>query len=91
MPHIDVKQTYSLELTSDEYRLIALSLAGLIKEEDRMEALALNTRLCTLRMKSLKNQHEVAFEAMRKAQLLEHPNLPPTKSNVPLDELLEDK
>lgn len=80
MPHIDVKQIYFVQFTPEELRLVTLALADKLKdEEDRRDALCLNTKLCEGRTKSLKSQHEVAFEAMRLAQLLENPNTPPTE------------
>lgn len=81
MSHIDVKQTYFVQLTSEEYRLVVLALAGKIKEsEDAHAALTLNTKLCEQRTKSLKDQHEVAYAAMCQAQLLENPSVPPTEN-----------
>lgn len=77
MPHIDVKHTYLIQLTDYEYRLVVMALAGKIKDsEDVKGALSLNTKLCEQRAKSLKDQHEVAFQAMCQAQLLENPSVP---------------
>lgn len=79
MSHIDIKQIYVVQLTAEEFRLVTLALAGKIKEvDDQADALALNTRLCYQRSKGLKDQHEVAYQAMCQAQLLENPNIPPT-------------
>lgn len=80
MAYTEVEQNYLLKLTSQEYRLVTMALAGILKdEEDKQAALALNTKLCEQRTKALKNQHEVAYEAMCKAQLLENPSVPPTQ------------
>lgn len=80
MPHTDAIQTYQVQLTTAEFRLVTLGLAGKLKDsEDQHEALSLNTKLCEQRAKSLKDKYEVAFEAMCQAQLLENPNTPPTE------------
>lgn len=80
MPHTDVIQTYQVQFTASEYRLVTLALAGKLKDEDDIaDAISLNTKLCEQRALSLKKQHENAFEAMRLAQLLENPSVPPTK------------
>lgn len=83
MPHTDVKQIYQVQLTTEEFRLVCLSLAGKVKDqEDVRDALALNTKLCEQRVRSLKDQHNTAFEAMRLAQLLENPSTPPTEKKL---------
>ena len=80
MAHIDVKQTYLVQFTSEEFRLVTLGLAGKLKDqEDVADALHLNTKLCEYKAKSLKDQHSVAYEAMCQAQLLENPSTPPTQ------------
>ena len=79
MPHVDAVQTFHVQFTLDEFRLVTLALAGKIKdEEDVQDALTLNTKLCEQRFKSLKDKQEVAYHAMCQAQLLESPNTPPT-------------
>lgn len=82
MAHIDVKQTYLVQLTSEEFRLVTLGLAGKIKDsEDVADALQLNSKMCEYKARSLKDQHETAYQAMCQAQLLSNPNVPPTKKD----------
>lgn len=80
MPHTDVQPYYALKLTSDEFRLVVLGLSGMLKdEEDVMDALTLNTHLCSQRANGLKQALEVASKALENASRLENPNVPPMK------------
>ena len=67
--HTDVKQTYAMVATSEEFRLITLSLAGKLTDTDDIKAAKeLNSRLCLQRVCSLKDQLGVAEQASRLAQ-----------------------
>lgn len=67
--HTEIKQTYTLVLTSEEFRLIGLAIAGKLKDaDDTMAAKELNAKLCLQKVKSLKDQLDVAEQASRLAQ-----------------------
>ncbi len=68
MAHIDVKTTYLLHLTPEEFRLIGLALAGRLRGGEKMEAADLNTRLQELRLKQVNLTHEACEAAFQRAQ-----------------------
>lgn len=65
MPHTDVKPNYKVEFTAEEYRLVTMALAGLLKEPvDLEKALELNEHMCHQRAQHLQNQAEIAAKAL---------------------------
>lgn len=65
MPHTDVKPNYKVEFTADEYRLVTMALAGLLKDGPDIErALELNEHMCHQRAQHLQNQAEIAAKAL---------------------------
>jgi hypothetical protein len=68
MAHIDVKTTYLLHLTPEEFRLVGLALAGKLKGAEMREAADLNARLQELRLKQVALSHEACRTALEKAQ-----------------------
>lgn len=72
MPHIDAELCYTIRLTSREFRLVGLALAGKLKQDDFRPALELNSHLATARANHLKSQLEAAekSEGQAKSQLI---------------------
>lgn len=71
MAQVDLEITYSLRLTSAEFRLVTLALAGKISsKEDVREALSLNERLCELRARLTAQLSEITAGARAKASEL---------------------
>jgi hypothetical protein len=69
MAHLDLKTTYFLHLTPDEFRLVGLALAGKLKPgTEAKEAAELNARLQELRLKQVALTHEACEAACQKAQ-----------------------
>jgi hypothetical protein len=68
MPHLDLKTTYALQLTPEEFRLVGLALAAKLKLGEAQEAASLNARLQELRLKQVALSHEACEAACRKAQ-----------------------
>ncbi len=68
MAHLDVKTTYSLHLTPEEFRLVGLALAGKLKGVEMKEAAELNVRLQEMRLKQVTLAHEACEAACQKAQ-----------------------
>jgi glycerate kinase len=69
MPHTEVKQVYTVDLTAREYRLVVMGLAGILRDQqDIEEAKILNVHLCHQRVVGLKQQKEVAEKALENAQ-----------------------
>jgi hypothetical protein len=66
--HLDVKTTYALQLTPEEFRLVGLALAGKLKGAEMREAADLNARLQELRLKQVALSHEACEAAFQKAQ-----------------------
>ena len=71
MAQVDLEVTYSVRLTSAEFRLVTFALAGKISsKEDVREALSLNERLCELRARLTAQLSEVTAGARAKASEL---------------------
>jgi hypothetical protein len=68
MAHLDVKTTYFLHLTPEEFRLVGLALAGKLKGAELKEAAELNARLQEMRLKQATLAQEVCEAACQKAQ-----------------------
>jgi hypothetical protein len=68
MAHLDLKTTYFLHLTPEEFRLVGLALAGKLKGAEPKEAAELNARLQELRLKQMTLAHEACQFACQKAQ-----------------------
>jgi hypothetical protein len=69
MAHLDVKTTYSLHLTPEEFRLVGLALAGKLKPgAETREAAELNARLQEMRLKQVALGQEACEAAFQKAQ-----------------------
>lgn len=76
----EVQQNYRVEFNSNQYRLICLALAGKLKDsEDIAAALELNVQMCRQRTHVLNMQLETAAAALRNAELIQNPNIPPTE------------
>ena len=58
MAHLDVKQTYFLQLTPEEFSLIGRALAGKLKPQEQNEATELNARLQEMRLKQVTLAYE---------------------------------
>ena len=73
MAHADIKPEFIVTLASHEYRLIALALARMLKNEaDIQAALKLNVDLCRIRAAMLKDQLGKAEHSLEGAmELLE--------------------
>jgi len=73
MAHADVKPEFIVTLAAHEYRLIALGLARMLKNEaDIQAALKLNVDLCRIRAAMLKDQLGKAEHSLEGAmELLE--------------------
>lgn len=68
MAQIDLDVSYTMRLTSAEFRLVTLALAGKIRsKEETRAALLLNKRLCELRARFAEQLHDVATGALTKA------------------------
>lgn len=71
MAHVDLEITYSMRLTTAEFRLITLALAGKLNSRDDLrEALVLNERLCELRARLAMQLSEVSTGAHTRASEL---------------------
>lgn len=71
MPHTDAKPTYRVEFTADEFRLVTLGLAGLIRElKDQENARKLNVQLCSQRATFLKMHTDKAVADYEHAKAL---------------------
>ena len=69
MPHTEVKPTYQVTLTADEFRLVTLALGRLLKDpRDQLDALQLNIHLCAQREHGLGIWTEVAEKALQGAE-----------------------
>ena len=69
MAHLDIKTTYAVALTPEEFRLVGLALAGKLKlGEETKAATELNVRLQEMRLKQVALSHEACEAACRKAQ-----------------------
>ncbi len=69
MAHLDIKTTYAVHLTTEEFRLVGLALAGKLKPgTETREAAELNARLQELRLKQMTLAHEACQSACQKAQ-----------------------
>ena len=69
MAHIDVKTSYALQLTPEEFRLVGLALAGKLKPgAETKEAAELNARLQELRLKQVALSHEACEAALQKGR-----------------------
>ena len=69
MAHLDIKTTYAVHLTPEEFRLVGLALAGKLKPgAETKEAVELNARLQELRLKQMTLAHEACQSACQKAQ-----------------------
>ena len=69
MAHLDIKTTYAVHLTPEEFRLVGLALAGKLKPGTEMrEAAELNARLQEMRLKQATLAQEVCEAACQKAQ-----------------------
>jgi len=69
MAHLDIKTTYLLHITPDEFRLVGLALAGKLKPGAEMaEAAELNVRLQEMRLKQVVLNHEASEAAFQKAE-----------------------
>lgn len=68
MPHLDIKTTYAVQLTPEEFRLVGLALAEKLKGAELKEAAELNARLQELRLKQVVLSHEACEAAYQKAQ-----------------------
>jgi hypothetical protein len=69
MAHLDLKTTYFLHLTPDEFRLVGLALVGKLKPgAETAEAAELNARLQEMRLKQVTLAHEACEAAFQKAQ-----------------------
>lgn len=68
MAHIELDVSYTLRLTSAEFRLLTLSLAGKLRSREEVrEALLLNERLCDQRARYVAQLNDVAHGAHNKA------------------------
>jgi hypothetical protein len=71
MAQVDLEITYSMRLTTAEFRLTTLGLAGkLNSRNDLREALALNEKLCELRARVVTQLSEVSTGAHARASEL---------------------
>lgn len=71
MAQVDLDITYNVRLTSAEFRLLTLALAGRIgSKEEISEALLLNERLCQLRARLTAELSDVTAGAYKKASEL---------------------
>jgi len=68
MAHLDIKTTYTVHLTPEEFRLVGLALAGKLKGAELKEAAELNVRLQEMRLKQVTLAHEACQSACQKAQ-----------------------
>lgn len=72
MAQVDLEVTYSVRLTSAEFRIVTLALAGKVSSKDDVrEALSLNVRLCELRARLTAQLSEVTAGARAKASELQ--------------------
>lgn len=68
MAQIDLEISYSMRLTSVEFRLVTLALAGKLNSRAEVrEALVLNERLCELRARLATQLNEVSTGAHTRA------------------------
>lgn len=73
MAHLDVSTEIVLRLTSEEFRLVGLSLARKLKGKDVELARILNTKIQELRLKQLEVIMKIAqdsLESSKKAEVL---------------------
>ncbi len=69
MAHIDMKVTYHLELTAEEFRLVGRALACILKPGDETKAAAeLNVRLQEMRLKQAQLNYERCKATTDKSQ-----------------------
>ena len=69
MAHLDIKTTYAVQLTPEEFRLVGLALAGKLKPgTETKQAMELNARLQEMRLKQVTLAHEACEAACHKAQ-----------------------
>lgn len=69
MAHLDIKTTYAVHLTPEEFRLVGLALAGRLKPgAETAEAADLNARLQEMRLKQIALSHEACEAAFQKAE-----------------------
>jgi len=69
MAHIDMKVTYHLELTPEEFRLVGRALACILKPGDEAKAAAeLNVRLQEMRLKQAQLTYERCKATADKSQ-----------------------
>lgn len=67
--HTDVEVSYRLLVTSNEFRLIGLALAGKLKDADDIkEAKLLNVHVCHQRATHIKSQLEAAEQSAKLAK-----------------------
>ena len=71
MAHIDLDITYSVRLSSAEFRLMTFALAGKLRSKEELrDALLLNERLCDLRARHVAQLSEATTGAHSKASEL---------------------
>ena len=71
MAQVDLEITYSMRLTTAEFRLVTLGLAGKLNSRDDVrEALVLNEKLCELRVRLLTQLNDVSAGAHARASEL---------------------
>lgn len=71
MPHVELKPCYSVSLTHDEFRLVTMALARMLKDPDDITRAAhLNEHLCHLRAVMLRDTLGVAERALEGAHAI---------------------
>jgi hypothetical protein len=69
MAHLDIRTTYAVHLTPEEFRLVGLALAGKLKPgAETTEAAELNARFQEMRLKQVTLAHEACEAAYEKAR-----------------------
>ena len=69
MPHLDIKMSYNLQLTTEEFKLIGLALAGKLEAEiDKKAAQELNIRLQEMRTTQVSMVLDASKCALQKAK-----------------------
>ncbi len=70
MPHcLNFKPNYIIDFTADEYRIVTMALAGILKdEEDIKAAKQLNVHLCHIRATMIKDALRTADKSLEIAK-----------------------
>ncbi len=74
MPHVDFRPSYQILLSNDEFRVVCLALAGMLKDPQDIEsALVLNKHLLAHKVSHMTTTLEQAEKALERAESLAAP------------------